>query len=547
MNFRGSVAGRISATFLVLLFSSVVFAQTVPANSQSSDNEKAVPLVFWNREITVFRSNFEHLSPVERARIASERLEALPEVSPKWQVVATETSIGPYTGAMIMANNQYVFAILTTDLDLESKETLKSATDRVVSQLRATLEARSQQHRPSVLLRGIVLSIAAVLLLILSLWLLFRTRNRVLLWLEEKARKSTQLKLGGLDLRPGVRVVYSFLASFAVWAAAIALGYIGLTFVLLRFPYSQPWGQQLGAFLVGIVEKLGKGLLLSIPGLFTVAIIFLLTRFVARVVNSFFCEVEKGNINVSWLHRDTVEASRHLVLGAIWIFAITVAYPFIPGSSTDAFRGVSVLVGLMVSLGSAGFVNQLMSGLVLIYSRALHLGEYVRIGDDFGVVTEVGMLSTKILTHKREEITIPNGVMVGARIVNYSRQAVGSGAVLGTTVTIGYDAPWRQVHSMLLQAAAETDGVRQDPVPRVIQRSLSDFYVEYELIFNVDDPIKRWSILSELHTHIQDNFNEEGVQIMSPHYETQPGERVFVPKSRWFPKPREVKKSPERR
>jgi small-conductance mechanosensitive channel len=221
---------------------------------------------------------------------------------------------------------------------------------------------------------------------------------------------------------------------------------------------------------------------------------------------------------------------------------MTVAYPYIPGSNTDAFKGVSVLLGLMLSLGSAGFVNQLMSGLVVIYSRALRQGEFVRIGDDVGIVSEIGMLSTKILTYKREEITIPNGVMVGARIVNYSRQASGPGAVLGTTVTIGYGAPWRLVHAMLLQAAAETDGVRQDPPPRVIQRALSDFHVEYELIFNVDDPAKRLAILSELHTHIQDNFNEEGVQIMTPHYESQPNERVFVPKSQWFPKPREVKR-----
>jgi small-conductance mechanosensitive channel len=317
--------------------------------------------------------------------------------------------------------------------------------------------------------------------------------------------------------------------------------------VLLQFPYSQPWGQELGTLLLHLLQKLGTELIGSIPGIFTVVVIFLVTRAVTRAVSGFFGEVEKGNITVPWPHRDTASASRHLVIGTIWLFALTVAYPHIPGSSTDAFKGVSVLVGLMLSLGSAGFVNQVMCGLVVIYSRALKVGEFVRIGDDFGTVSEVGMLSTKLLTHKREEVTIPNGVLVATRITNYSRQAPGIGAVLGSTVTIGYDAPWRQVHAMLLRAAAQTDGVRQDPAPRVLQRALSDFFVEYELIFNVDDPVKRPQILSELHTHIQDAFNEEGVQIMSPHFETQPNEKVYVPKSRWFPKPKEVKPREERR
>ena len=219
----------------------------------------------------------------------------------------------------------------------------------------------------------------------------------------------------------------------------------------------------------------------------------------------------------------------------IWVFSVTIAYPYIPGSGTDAFKGVSVFVGLVVSLGSAGVVNQVMSGLVVIYSRALKPGEFVRVGDDLGTVSELGMLSTKIITRKREEITIPNAVLVGTKMVNYSRHAVGEGAVVGTTVTIGYDVPWRQVHAMLLRAAEQTAGVRKDPAPRVWQKALSDFYVEYELVVNLDKPEERVPVLSELHTHIQDAFNENGVQIMSPHYESQPGEKVFVPKSQWFP------------
>ena len=312
--------------------------------------------------------------------------------------------------------------------------------------------------------------------------------------------------------------------------------YVWLTFVLLQFPYTYPWGRQLGIFLKDLFGRLGAGILDSIPGMFTVVVIFLLGRVVARVVGGIFRRVENGDLDLPWLHRDTARATRHLVVALIWIFAITVAYPHIPGSHTDAFKGISVLLGLMVSLGSAGLINQVMSGLVVVYSRALKAGEFVRIGDDLGTVTDVGMLSTKIFTRKREEITIPNAVLVGTKTVNYSRHAAGVGARVGTTVTIGYDAPWRLVHAMLLHSAKQTAGVRKEPTPLVLQRALSNFYVEYELIFSVDKPEERAPILSELHQNIQDAFNEQGVQIMSPAFESQPDEKVFVPKSKWFPK-----------
>jgi small-conductance mechanosensitive channel len=521
---------------IVSLLSPLAWAQT-PSGGESVPNmADGFPLVFWNRQITVFRSYYDQFSPAERATRAAERLAALPEES-EWQVVANETTSGQYSGAIISANGHFAFAILTTDLDSEAKESLTSATDHATMELRLALEARSQQGRVSVLLRGIGLSIGATLLLLLGLWFVIRGGNRILSGLEKSTKvTSERWKLGGFDLRPLLQAVNGGLAKLIIWGAAVTLIYIWLTFILLRFPYTEPWGQHLGTFLISLISMLGTGLLSSIPGVFTVALIFLLARLVTRVVNGLFTEVEQGNIKCPGLHRDTARASRHLVMILIWMFALTVAYPYIPGSSTDAFKGVSVFVGLMISLGSAGFVNQVMSGLVVVYSRALRPGEVVRIGDDLGTVTDVGMLSTKIVTHRREEITIPSGVLVGTRTVNYSRRAAGAGTVLGTTVTIGYDAPWRLVHEMLLRAADQTPGVRKDPSPRVHQKALSDFYVEYELEFNVDDPARRVPILSEVHMHIQDAFNDEGVQIMSPHYESQPNERVVVPRTQWFPK-----------
>jgi small-conductance mechanosensitive channel len=502
--------------------------------SRQNDAEPA-PLIFWNRQITIFRAYSDHLSPQERAIRAAARLAALPESGSGWQITTTEVSSGQTSGVLLAVNGYIAFAILDGDLDREAQETLKTASDYATSQLRAALDARTQQRRGSVLLRGIGLSLAATALLVLGLWLAIRAGRRILAGIDrDAATKPQALQVLDFDVRPLILSMNRGLVKLTTAALILVMLYVWLTFVLLRFPYSEPWGRQLTGFLIDLAQRFANGFVRSIPGMFTVAVIFILTRIATRVVNRFFSEVERGTLASSWLHSDTARATRRLVVVLMWIFALVVAYPYIPGSSTEAFKGISVFVGLMVSLGSAGFVNQVMSGLVVIYSRALRRGEFVRIGDDIGIVTDVGMLSTKLLTRKKEEITIPNAVLVGTRTVNYSRQANNEGAMVGTTVTIGYDAPWRQVHEMLLYAADQTSGVRKEPAPRVWQTALSDFYVEYELVVNLDHPEERVPVLSELHMHIQDAFNEQGVQIMSPHFETQPNEKVFVPKSQWF-------------
>jgi small-conductance mechanosensitive channel len=509
---------------------------TGSAQATTSTSE-AAPLVFWNRQITIFRSSINQLSPADRATRARERLASLPSEASEWRIATTETTVGQYTGLMVSVNDQYVFGILAADVDSESNETLQAAADQTVAQLRLALEARARQRSVSHLVWAVGLSIAATLLLALALWLVIRATGQLKARLEQRHLSvSHRVALAGFDLEPLFHSLSRMLTTLTGWAMAAVLVYLWLTFILLRFPYTQPWGLQLGAFLLSIFTTLGGGILHSIPGMFTVLVIFLLTRIVTRLVSGVFRQVEKGDLTLPWLHADTARATRYLVIVLIWIFAIVVAYPYFPGSGTDAFKGVSVLLGVMISLGSAGLVNQIMSGLVVVYSRALKPGEFVQVGDDFGVVSDVGMLSTKLVTRKQEEITIPHAVLVGAKTVNYSRHAAGGEAKVSTTVTIGYDAPWRQVHELLLYAANHTTGVRKEPAPRVWQRALSNFYVEYELLVSLDHPEDRLPILSELHMHIQDAFNEASVQIMSPAFESQPERKVLVPKSQWFSK-----------
>ena len=314
--------------------------------------------------------------------------------------------------------------------------------------------------------------------------------------------------------------------------------YSALTFVLRRFPYTRPWGESMRAYMLSTISKLALDMVQAIPALFTVLLIFVIARFFIRLLQLFFKAIEQENVHVQWLHPETAQPTRRLATALLWLFAAVMAYPYLPGSGTDAFKGASVFIGLVVSLGSSGLVNQVMSSFMITYSRALRLNDYVRIGEIEGTVTHVGVLSTKVRTLRGEEVTIPNAVVVGTTTTNYSRFADTDGVYTPTSVTIGYDTPWRQVQSLLLMAAERTPGVRKQPPPVVRQAELQDFYVKYTLFVCPERPELRLATMSALHGNILDVFNEYGVQIMSPNYEADPesGPKL-VPKDKWHAAP----------
>ena len=251
----------------------------------------------------------------------------------------------------------------------------------------------------------------------------------------------------------------------------------------------------------------------------------------------FFLTIARGNSRSRFFDPTTAPIAQRLVVILIWITAIIVAFPYIPGSQTPAFRGITVLAGLMISLGAGNSIAQLVGGLVMVYNRTCRPGDFVRVGEYEGTITTVGFFSSRLVTGRNEEIVLPNSQISGGTLINYSRLNETTGVLVPTTVTIGYNTPWRQVHALLLEAARRTPGLKSLPQPTVFQTQLSDFYVAYELRVALEKPAERVAVLSQLHAHIQDVFNEHGVQIMSPHYEADPPQTLFVPREKWYPPP----------
>ncbi|HSE39285.1 MAG TPA: mechanosensitive ion channel family protein [Acidobacteriota bacterium] len=529
-----------SILFLILLLISLpCFAQQTKTPEKVSALEiveegEPATLFYQNREIVTLRARIGKLKPEERVALAQRRLAALPDFALREKVRIEKIA----EGLLVSVGPYFITAIAPQDLDPSTGRTLEQEGQVVVRNLNAAIQARWAQRDVRVLMRAIAFSVLATLVFLFVLLYLFRLRAKMLNFFARKTAGHTEkLKLFGLDLQNTATVALQTFLRLLLFSALLLASYLWLTFVFRQFPYTSPWGRALGTFLWQSVQILASGFVNAIPGLLTVIIIFLITRAVTKLIRDFFLGIESGRVSVPGMHSETAGATRRLINVALWMFAIVIAYPYLPGAESPAFKGVSVFVGLMLTLGSAGVINHLMSGLVLVYSRALSKNDYVSIGDVEGTVQEVGPLSVKIATPDRREVTIPNTVMTNTNIINYSRISKDKGLLLRATVTIGYDAPWRQVHELLKMAARNTEGTRKDTEPFVLQTALADFFVEYKVCVPLEKAEERIRRLSELHANIQDAFNEYGVQILSPHFESQPSSTIVVPKSKWFSAP----------
>jgi small-conductance mechanosensitive channel len=495
----------------------------------------AVVMVY-NRPIITFRVNLLGSSPKERARAAENRINALIEKGRIGKVSTKSTS----EGTLFLIGDVAVLLFSSGDMDPLSGETLGQVAENVTKNLTVALDEAREARSLPLLLRDAGHTALTTVGFLVFLWGLIRGYRRLRNRLEILERRHLgKIHLEGITLLDTEQIILftSFLVRILAWALALIAGYSWLSYSLQRFPFTRAWGEGLGSFLFLTVQKVILSVVGALPGIFILVLIFFLTRFVTRLIKASFFPLEKGYAKGRWVDMDTAVMTRRILVTIIWLFALVMMYPYIPGSSSDAFKGIGIFVGLVASLGSTALVGQAASGLVLTYSRAFRPGEYVRIGDTEGMVLSLGILSTKIRTPKEEEITIPNAGLIGANIKNFSRLAGKEGVILHTTVTIGYSTPWRQVHEMLLMAADRTPGLKKEPRPFVYQTALSDFYVEYQLNSHLERPENRIPTLAELHAHIQDAFNEFGVQIMSPHYRFDPPEKVWVPREKWFEAP----------
>ena len=508
---------------LALALASAAAAVAAPEpTADAGDAAAPATLTVMNRDLIEFRAPLLGNTPAQRAKAATKRVEALLAADGPGEIAVV--AVGEHL--VVTLDGKLAFGVAAGD----ANPLLAQDHHQVAQAAAAALERVVAEHAEAVAQpnpKSVGLALGMTLVWLLALFVLNRVRSALQRWVSARAEAhAAGIKVGGAALldRTTVRGVVGGVLKLVYLAIVLLASYEWLGLTLQVFPYTRPWGEHLAGFLLGFGKQVLVATAHAAPGLFVVLVIFFIARGIVGFGQGFFDRVGQREVTVGWIAPETALPTRRLFTVFIWLFALALAYPHLPGSNSDAFKGLSVLVGLMFSLGGASTIGQAASGLILTYAGTFKVGEYVRIGDQEGTVTDVGAFQTRLRTGMGVEVVMPNGAVIGSVIHNYSRVVKGSGFVVDAMVTIGYDAPWRQVHALLIQAAGATEGVLRDPVPQVFQTALSDFYVEYRLVCvaSADQPRPRAEVMSALHAAIQDAFHAAGVQIMSPHYFADP-------------------------
>jgi len=497
------------------------------------DTTRAAPVAMGNDTLFFLRAGIKGYSAEQRAEAVSRRIrETLAESGvPLDSIVVLESDVS----SDIVAGDRLLLSVYDIDASLQGANRADLA-QRYVTLIRAGVARHREDRSHATLLTGVIRSAGATILLVLLL--------RLLSWGQRSLENALGLRVHGIAIQnyeiikaDWLRSAIRYVSRLVKWVLAIILVYAYLEFVLTRFVWTRHFADGLLDLTVQPLIIIGSSVLAYLPNLFFLVILFIVVRYVLKILRILFGEIGKGKIVLPGFYADWANPTFKIVRLLVVALGVVVAFPYIPGSNSPAFQGISIFLGVLFSLGSTSAVANVVAGVILTYMRSFRVEDFVKIQDTLGIVVSHGLLVTKIQTPKNEEVTIPNATVLGTHVINYSVRAKGGNLILPTSVTIGYDAPWRQVHALLCMAAEKTDGVLKEPAPFVLQRSLDDFYVSYELNVYTRTPQRMLWIYSDLHRNIQDAFNEYGVQIMSPNYLSDRAHPTLVPKDQWYAPP----------
>ncbi|HKI78393.1 MAG TPA: mechanosensitive ion channel family protein [Ignavibacteriaceae bacterium] len=383
------------------------------------------------------------------------------------------------------------------------------------------------------LLRGSILSIA----LIISTYVILKSVYASLKAISNKSNswkgsliKSVRIK--NLEVISEERILEQVRFGLRIlrFVLTIIIAYFFFTLLFSFFEFSKNWAATLINYIIDPLFSVVNSFVKYLPSLFTIIVIVFVTRYILKFIKFIFNELERGTISFQRFPPEWADPTYKIVRFLFLAFAAIIIFPYLPGSDSPAFQGVSVFLGILFSLGSSSAIANMVSGVVITYMRPFKIGDRVKIADTMGDVIEKTLLVTRVRTIKNVDVSIPNAMVLGSHIINFSSSAKDKGLILHTTVTIGYDVPWKKIHELLKSAAKSTENILKKPEPFVLQISLDDSYVSYELNAITDKPGAMAKIYSDLHQNIQDKFNEAGVEIMSPRYSAvRDGNQTAIP------------------
>ena len=412
-----------------------------------------------------------------------------------------------------------------------SRDQLATAKRKViVDKLKVMKDEHSLWQLGKRILYFILVIIGQFLLFKLTIWLFNKLKARIQRLKDTKLKPISIQDYELLDTQKQVNLLV-FLANLLRYAVMLLQLILTVPLLFAIFPQTKDLAYKLFSYIWDPIKTIFLGIVEYIPNLFTIFVIWLAVKYLVRLVRYLASEIQSERLKIGGFYADWAMPTFHIVRFLLYPFMIAMIYPYLPGSKSGVFQGISVFVGLIVSLGSSTVIGNIIAGLVITYMRPFKLGDRIKLNDTTGNVIEKTPLVTRICTPKNEVVTIPNSFIMSSHTVNFSQSARDYGLIIHSEVSIGYDIPWRKTHQLLIEAALNTPGVVDDPRPFVLETSLQDYYPVYQVNAYIKDANQLAQVYSDLHQNIQDRFNEEGIEIMSPHYiATRDGNETTIPK-----------------
>lgn len=513
---------RLLAFFLVLFTVSVYSQTSVEKNIKqtvSTEKLKGYPVNPFKDTLFYVYNNVGSFSAKERSEYITSKIKRLYNESffekDSIKIVPSDLSVD-----IVYQNDLVIMSVIVADAKAENKS-VSFIANRNLTKIRNAIIFQNENY--SQLPKRIGYTALLVLIIGLVLFLVGKVFNLLKNYIIRKKEKYFKgVNYNTIKILSPEKQLILFLRfyGFVKLITLILIVYLSLPLLFSIFPATKEYTTTLLRWILTPAKSALMGFIGFLPSLFTIIVIIIIFKYSLKVIKFFFYEIKAENIKIDGFYSDWALPTFNVIRLLMYAFMLVIIFPYLPGSDSPIFKGVSVFVGVLFSLGSSNAIANMVAGLVITYMRPFKIGDYIKIGDVSGEVIEKTALVTRIRTPKFEDITIPNATVLSSTSTNYSANTKHStnGLLIHTTVSIGYDVPWTAIHAALIEAALKTDMIEKEPKPFVLQTSLDDFYVSYQINVYTKEPTKQPRIYSSLHQNIQDSFNAAGIEIMSPHY-----------------------------
>ena len=514
----------------LLSFTGISFGQTMDSTSVQQADSLKRPVVFYEDTLFYIGAKLGPFDPSDRASSFSNKLELLLD-SENFDTTLLTTSKDDLA-IEILHGDIILGSVTLADGNQNGKEPAILA-EQYVNAIKTSY--RNNYHSRSLIQNLIRSGLIILVIVIVAFLVTFINKgfNKLIDFILSKWHRYFKgIKIKSFELLSAEKeeqLLKVLMRIFKILLIIVLL-YLALPIIFSIIPSTKNLASTLLSYITNPLRSILSSFFGYIPELFMILIVVVITYYLGQFINFISGEIERGNLAIPGFYPEWAKPTFNLLKILVYAFSFIVIFPYLPGSDSPAFQGVSVFLGLLISLGSSSAISNIIAGLVIIYMRAFKIGDRVKIGDTTGDVIEKTMLVTRLRTIKNEEVTIPNSSILNGNTINYSVESHGPGLILHSTVTIGYDVPWRQVHDLLINAALKVEEVIKEPKPFVLQTSLDDFYVSYQINAYTQESKKAAKSYSDLHSAIQDAFTEAGVEIMSPHYRaSRDGSDLAIP------------------